>query len=84
MIIFHEAAGRVPGTAGLGVTQVLGWLSWIGNWLAGLLLQGRYLPQPGQAEATGLVTGLLGHIAFVAFGAAVLMVVAAHSLEGSR
>lgn len=81
VVVFHEAAGRVFGTAGLGIAHVLGRLSWIRKGLAGLLPQGWYLPQPGQAEATGLITGLLGHIAFVAFGAAVLMIVAAHSLR---
>lgn len=78
MFLFHEAAGRVSGTAGLGVAHVL---SWMGNSLAELLLQGWDLLQPGHTEATGFVTGALCHIALVAFGAAVLVIVAAHSLE---
>lgn len=81
MFLFHEAAGRVSGTAGLGVAHVL---SWMGNSLAKLLLQGWDLLQPGHTEATGFVTGALCHIALVAFGAAVLVIVAAHSLERNK
>lgn len=81
MFLFHEAAGRVSGTAGLGIAHVP---SWIGNSPAELLLQGRDLLQPGHTEATGFVTGPLGHIALVAFGAAVLVIVAAHSLERNK
>lgn len=79
--LLHEAAGRVPGAAGVAVTHDLGWLSWTENGTAGLLLQGRDLLQPGQAEAPGPVAGLSGHVAFVPLRAAVLMIVTAHSLE---
>lgn len=83
--LVHEAAGRVLGAAGLGVTHVPGRPSWTGNSRSGLiLLQGRYLLQPGQAELTGFVTSLFSHIAFVAFGAAVLVIVTAHGLEKTR
>lgn len=80
----HEAAGRVPGAASLGVTHVLGRRSWTGNSLTGLVLQDRCLRQPGQAEATGLITSLFSHVTSVAFGAAVLMIVTAHRLERTR
>lgn len=76
--LVHEAAGRVSGAACLAVAHVPGRT---GNSPAGLLLQGRDLLQPGEAEAAGLVTRLLGHVTFVAFGAAVLVIAAAHSLE---
>lgn len=78
VFLFHEAAGRVSGTAGLGVAHVL---SWTGNSLAEHLLQGWDLLQPGHTEATGFVTSALCHIALVAFRAAVLVIVAAHSLR---
>lgn len=81
MFLFHEAAGRVSGTAGLGVAHVL---SRMGNSPAELLLQGWDLLQPGHTEATRFVTGALCHIALVAFGAAVLVIVAADSLERNK
>lgn len=79
--LVHEAAGRVLGAAGLGVTHVLGRPSWTANSLAGNPLQGWYLLEPGEAALTKLVTSLLGNITLVAFGAAVLMIVTAHSLR---
>lgn len=42
------------------------------------------LLEPGQAEFARLVAGLLSHIALVAFGAAVLVIVTAHSLQRSK
>lgn len=81
LALLHEAAGRVPGAAGVAVTHDLGWLSWTENSWTGLPLQGRDLLQPGKAEAPGPVTGLPRHVAFVPLWAAVLVVVTAHSLE---
>ena len=80
----HEAAGRVLGAAGLGVTHVLGRPRWTGNSVTKLLLQGRDLLQPGQAETTGLLAGLFSHVTLVAFRTAVLAIVTAHSLETTR
>ena len=80
----HEAAGCVLGAAGLGITHVLGRLRWTGNSLTKLLLQGRDLLQPGQAETTGLLAGLFSHVTLVAFWTAVLVIVTAHSLETTR
>lgn len=84
MGLVHEAARCVFGAAGLGVTHVLGQPTWTGNNLIGFILQGWYLLQPGQAQVSRLVTSLLSHITLVAFGAAVVMIVAAHSLERIR
>lgn len=39
--LLHEATAGVSWAAGLLVTHDLGWLSWTGNGLTGLLLQGR-------------------------------------------
>lgn len=83
MGVLHEAAGRVLGAAGLGVAHVLGRPSWTANSLSGNLLQGWYLLEPGEAAFTELVTSLLSHVTLVAFGAAVLMIVTAHSLENT-
>lgn len=77
----HEAAGRVPGAAGLAVAHVPGWSSRTGNGPTGLRLQGGGLLEPGQAEAAGLVAGLFSHVAFVAVRTAVLVIAAAHGLE---
>lgn len=82
--LLHEAAGRLPGAAGLGVTHVPGWSSWTGNGPTGLLLQGGGLLEPGQAEAAGLVASLFSHVAFVAAWTAVLVIAAAHGLESSE
>lgn len=79
----HEAAGRVFGAAGLAVTHGPG-STGTGNGPSGLPLQGQRLPEPGQAEVAGLVTRLLGHVTFVAFGAAVLTIVTAHGLDTRR
>lgn len=79
--LLHEAAGGVPGAAGVAVTHDFGRLSWTENSTTGLLQQGWDLLQPGQTEAPGPVTGLSGHVAFVPFWAAVLMIVTAHGLE---
>lgn len=79
--LVHEAAGCVLGAAGSVVAHVLGRPSWSGNGPTGLRLQGRDLLQPGQAESSGLVTWLCSHVTFVAFGAAVLTIGAAHSLD---
>lgn len=89
--VVHEAAGGVLGAAGLGVAHVP-----VGQNQAraghgpgpgrgrGLRLQGRDLLQPGEAQVLRLVAGLLGHVALVAFGAAVLVVAAAHGLNRTR
>lgn len=84
--LVHEAAGGVFGAAGLGVAHVPGRPSWTGNSSTGLLLllQGRDLLQPGQAEVTGLVTRLFSHVTLVAFGAAVLTIATAHGLQRRR
>lgn len=79
--LFHEAAGCILGAAGIGVTHFPGKLSW--KWYSprGLPLQGRYFQQPGQSQTTGFITRLLSHVTLVAFGAAVLLVTAAHGLQ---
>lgn len=79
--LVHEAAGRISGAAGLGVTLVPGRLSWTRNSQTGLVLQGRYLLQPRKAQVTWFVTSLLGHIALIAFRAAVLVIATANSLR---
>lgn len=76
--LVHEAAGGISGAAGPGVAHVPDGPSRTGN---GLGLQGRDLLHPGPARLAGSVAGLLGHVAFVAFRAAVLVIVAAHGLR---
>lgn len=79
--LLHEAAGRVLRAAGFVVAHVLGVSCWTRNGLAELRLQGRDLLPPRQADAARLVTRLLGHVAGVAFRAAVLMIFTANSLQ---
>ena len=81
MGLFHEAAGCVSGAAGLRVAHVLVGSGSTGKGRAELVLPGRYLLQPRQAQVAGLVAGLRGHVALVASGAAVLMIVTAHGLK---
>lgn len=83
LALAHEAAGRVFGAAGLGVTHVPDRPSWTGNRSGtGLLLQGRDLLQPGQPEASvGFITRLFSHVTFITFRAAVLMIATAHGLK---
>lgn len=88
--LVHEAAGGVPGAAGVGVAHVPVPARQNGTGPVGLVLlplllmqlqQRRDLAQPRQPHASGLVAGLLGQVAQVACGAAVLVVVAAHGLR---
>lgn len=74
--LLHEAAGCVSGAAGLSITLVF-----IIPSLTGALPHGRELLLPWQTGTAGSLTGLLRHVALVAFGAAVLQIRAAHSLE---
>lgn len=77
----HEAAGCVPGAAGVGVAHVSVRSRQTGHSLGGRLLQGCDLLEPGQADISRLVTSLLSHITLISFGAAVLVIITANSLR---
>lgn len=73
----HEAAGCVSGAAGPSVTHV----PVSAHQCLPRPLQGWDLLQPRRSGAVGLVAGLLGHVALVPVGAAVLVVVTADGLR---